>query len=421
MKREDLYYVLFEQQKQMKKSIDLVSREKTEDILPFLKSKLPIIISGLRRAGKSTLMQIIKENLRLKEKNWLYVNFNDERFIGFSVKDFQKILDFIEEEGFRKNCYLFLDEVQEAKSWEKWVDRIKEEHPIFITGSNSNLLSKEISTVLTGRSISTSLYPFSFREFLNAKKIEIKNWNLDLKKQSKIRKAFLDYTKIGGIPKPVIENNPRLLAENYENIIYRDIVKRFNQNLERSVKEISVFLLSNISKEVSLRNLSKTINIKNLSTVKSILDSFEKSFLFFFVHKFDYSVKKQIQNPRKVYSIDTGFVNEVGFRFSENKGRILENIVFIELKRKGREIFYYSEKKECDFVIREKTKINKAIQVCYELNDENRDREINGLLDAMNKFKLKQGLILTMDEEDELLIDKKKIIIKPVWKWLLGK
>jgi hypothetical protein len=364
-------------------------------------------------------MHIIKDKLKLKEKQYLYIDFNDERLVEFSVNDFQKILDFLNEQDYEKNCYLFLDEIQETKSWEKWINRIKEEHPIFITGSNSRLLSKEISTVLTGRSINTSLYPFSFREFLEARKIGIKNWRLDLKEQAQLRKAFLDYLSMGGIPKPVIENNSRLLAENYENIIYRDIVKRFNKNLEKPIKEISVFLLSNTAKEVSIRSLSKTVDIKNLSTVKSILDSFEKAFLFFFVSKFDYSVKKQIQNPRKVYCIDTGFVNEVGFRFSENKGRVLENIVFIELKRKGKEVFYYSDKVECDFVIREKTKINLAIQVCYEFNDMNKDREISGLVEALKKFNLKEGLILTYDQDDKFEVEGKKIILKPVWKWML--
>jgi uncharacterized protein len=419
MEREKLYYVLFEQQKQIFKEKNLVQREKTKEILSFLNLKLPIIITGVRRCGKSTLLWIIKEKLKLNKKDALYINFNDERLINFSTQDFQKILDFLEEQEFKENCYLFLDEIQETKNWEKWVDRIKEQHPIFITGSNSRLLSKEISTVLTGRSLNIGLYPFSFGEFLSAREISLKDWKLDVKKQAELRKIFLEYLSFGGIPKVIIDNDKRLLAENYENILYRDIVKRFNKNLEKNIKEISVFLLSNVSKEVSLRSLSKTVQIKNISTLKSILDSFEKAFLFFFVNKFDYSVKKQIQNPRKVYCVDTGFVNEVGFRFSENKGRILKNIVLIELKRSSKEVFYYSDKNECDFVIREKTKIKQAIQVCYDFDENNKKREINGLIEAMEKFKLKKGLILTFDQEDEFKINNKKISIKPVWKWLL--
>lgn len=419
MERKDLYYVLFEQQKEMNLESNFIKRELTKKVLSFLNLKLPIIITGVRRSGKSTLLYLIKNELKLEDKEFIYINFNDERLTDFLIKDFQKILDFLEEEDFRDNCIILLDEIQETKGWEKWVDRIKNKHQIFITGSNSKLLSKEISTILTGRSVNVSLYPFSFQEFLNARNIETNNWKIDLKIQAKLRKYFNEFFSMGGIPKVIVDNDKRLLRENYENILYRDIIKRFNKNLEKPIKEISVYLSSNISNEVSLRALSKTIQIKNLSTLKSILESFENSFLFFFVNKFDFSVRKQIQNPRKVYCIDNGFITEIGFRLSENKGKILENLVFIELKRNGKEIYYLSEKKECDFVIRNGAKINEAIQVCYEFNNKNKERELGGLLEVLKKFNLKKGLILTYNQEDELNIENKKIFIKPVWKWIL--
>ena len=419
MKREELYYVLFEQQKEFHKEEKFIERELTNKVLSFIKLKLPMIITGLRRTGKSTLLKIIKKQLQLKEKECIYIDFNDERFVNFDVEDFQKILDFLNEHEYSKKCYFFLDEIQEVDKWEKWVNRIKDKYPIFITGSNSKLLSKEISTVLTGRSINLSLYPFSFKEFLKSKKISIDKFKIDLNLQAKLRKEFLEFLSLGGIPKAIIENDKRILKELYENIIYRDIIKRFTPNLEKPIKEISIYLLSNISKELSIRSLSKTIKIKNLSTLKSILDTFEKAFLLFFINKFDFSIRKQIQNPRKVYCVDNGFVTNVGFRFSEDKGKILENLVFIELKRRNKEVYYFSDKGGCDFIIREGIKIKKAIQVCYELNDDNKEREINGVLEAMNKFKLKNGLILVYDQEDELKIKDKKIKIIPIWKWLL--
>ncbi|MBW2975451.1 ATP-binding protein [Candidatus Woesearchaeota archaeon] len=419
MEREKLYFVLFEQQKGFKVDGMLVDREIRENAVSFLHLKLPIIITGVRRSGKSTLLYIIKEKLKLKEKEYLYVNFNDERLVGFSFEDFQSIIDFLNEQNYDKGCYLFLDEIQETNGWEKWIDRIKEKYPILITGSNSKLLSKEISTVLTGRSISISLYPFSFREFLESKKVKTENWSIDLKLQARLRKEFSQFVLSGGIPKAIVDNDKRLLQENYENILYRDIIKRFNKNLEKSIKEISVYLLSNVSNEISIRSLSKTIQISNLSTVKSILETFEKAFLFFFVNKFDYSVKKQIQNPRKAYCVDTGFINEVGFSFSEDKGRILENIVFLELKRSHEEIYYFSEKGECDFLLRKGIKIHQAIQVCHQLNEKNKERELSGLLEAMDKFNLKEGLILTYSQEEQITEGKKRIIVKPVWKWIL--
>ncbi len=419
MNRDDLYYVLFEQQKEFEIQSNFVEREITKKILSFIHLKLPIIITGVRRCGKSTLLYILKNHLKLKEKEFFYINFNDERLIDFSAEDFQKILDFLNEQNYLTNCYFFIDEIQETKDWEKWVDRIKEKFTIFITGSNSKLLSKEISTILTGRSISNNLFPFSFKEFLDSKKLKRNDWKIDIKLQSQLRKEFSEFFSLGGIPKVIIDKDKRLLHEIYESILYRDIIKRFNKNLEKPIKEISNYLLSNISKELSIRSLSKIIEIKNLSTVKSILETFENAFIFFFINKFDYSLKKQIQNPRKLYCVDNGFVKEVGFKFSEDKGKLLENIVFIELKRKGKEIYYFSEKRECDFLIREGIKIKEAIQVCYELNDENKDREINGLLEAMEKFKLKEGVILTSDAEREIKLKNKLIKVIPVWRWLL--
>jgi len=419
MKRETLYYVLFEQQKELQEENEFVGRELTKNVLSFIRLKLPIIVTGVRRAGKSTLLKIINQDLQLNEKERLYVNFNDERLVDFSVEDFQKILDFMNEEGYKKNCCLFIDEIQEANRWEKWVDRIKSRHPILITGSNSRLLSKEISTILTGRSINISLYPFSFKEFLSSKKIDAGNFKLDLKLQAVLRKEFLEFLDSGGIPKVIVDKDKRLLQEIYENILYRDIIKRFNQNLEKPIKEASLFLLSNVSREISVRSMSKTIDIKNLSTVKSVLDMFEKAFLFFFASKFDFSVRKQIQNPRKAYCVDNGFVTNVGFRFSEDRGRLLENLVFIELKRRDKEVYYHKEKKECDFVIREGIKIKEAIQVCWELTEENKEREVNGLIEALEKFKLKEGLILSYDQEDEFKAGGKKVRVLPVWKWML--
>lgn len=160
--------------------------------------------------------------------------------------------------------------------------------------------------------------------------------------------------------------------------------------------------------------------MKNIATVKSIVEAFESSFLFFFINKFDYSIKTQIQNPRKVYCIDNGFLVNMGFRLSEDKGKLVENLVAIELKRREKEIFYHSDKQECDFLIREGNKIKDAIQVTYEINEKNKEREMTGLIEALNKFKLKKGLIITFDQEEELKLNGKKIIIKPVWKWLLG-
>ena len=419
MERKDLYFVLFEQQKDFEQIKNLVDREKSDEIIKLKSLKMPIIITGVRRCGKSSLLKIIKDKLNLKEKEYLYIDFNDERLVNFSIDDFQKIIDFLDENDYKKNCILFLDEIQESDKWEKWVERIRDKHVIFISGSNSKLLSKEISTILTGRSINFSLYPFSFREFLKSKNVSIENWKISLKEQSEIRKNFDKYLESGGFPQRVISNQGIIVSELYENILYRDIIVKFNKNLVKPIKEISLYLLSNITSLISLRTLSSFSGVKNIFTMRRILDAFENAFLYFYTGKFDYSVKKQIQNPKKIYSIDNGFCTSLGFRFAQNKGNLLENFVAVELKRRGKDIYYYKEKSECDFIIKEKLKIVEVIQVCFNLDEKNEKREFKGLLEAINKFNLKKGNILTHNQEKELKIGNKKIVVTPVWKWSL--
>jgi hypothetical protein len=325
----------------------------------------------------------------------------------------------MQENKYPKNSLVLLDEIQETTNWEKWVDRIKDKHQLIITGSNSKLLNSELSTILTGRTLSIRLYPFSFKEYLVAKNIMIDSWKLDTEIQTTIRNELKEYLEIGGFPKRVLTNENSVLVELYENILYKDILSRFGNKQTKNIKEIMQYILSNTSKQVSTRTLSEISKIKNLATIKKILDTLEEAFLIFTLTKYDYSIKKQIQNPKKVYCIDNGIITTNGFRFSENRGQLLENAIFLELKRKGKEIYYHNEKSECDFVIREGIKITQAIQVCYNLNDENKDREIKGLIAAMEKFKLKEGLIITFDQEDSFIKDKNKIRVIPAWKWML--
>jgi len=422
MERELLYSVLFEQQREfMEGTAGLVERDLTGALLKLVPLRLPVVITGVRRCGKSSLLRLLKDRIGLDGKSCFYVNFNDGRLVDFSVEDFQKLLDFMDAEHYKGDCFLFIDEIQEVEQWERWVDRIREKHLVFITGSNSKLLSSEISSTLTGRSINVSLMPFSFREFLDAKHISIERWELDLEVQARARKAFKEFLHSGGFPKLVLSNQKIIVSELYENILYRDVIARFNKNLVKPIKEVSLWLLSNATNQVSYRELAKMAGIKNISTVKSMINAFEGSFLFFFTGKFDFSVKKQTQNPKKIYAVDNGFITAGGFRFSADNGKLLENLVAIELKRQGKEIFYSKGINECDFVVKKGAKITEAIQVCYALNGVGKDGEMRGLLEAMRKFGLKEGRVLTNDQEEELLADNKKISVVPVWKWLLRK
>lgn len=419
MDRDKIYYALEDQQKYFVLDKLTVNRTLKDKVFSLTKANMPIIIYGIRRCGKSYLMKIIKDGLNLKEKEFLFVDFNDERLAGFDTDDFQKINDFIIERGYKTDCYLFLDEIQEAPKWEKWIDRIREKHPIFITGSNSKLLSGEIATVLTGRTLKINLTPFDFKEYLEAKNISIKDWKYDLKKHSILRKEFNDYLKTGGIPKKVLIGIDSIITELYDDILYKDIIAHVGTENLREIKEIGNYFLSNPSSYMTLRAISEFSKIKNLATLRKILNAFENSFLFFFIRKFDRSFKKQSRNPKKTYCIDNGFVANIGFRVSEDFGKLLENFIAIELIRKGFDFYYFSNKNECDFIIKRGNKIIKAIQVCHSINEINQTREYAGLIEALEEFNLKEGLILTNDQEKTIKINGKNIKILPVWKWLL--
>ncbi len=421
MDRNSLYLLFSSQQNGFFGPQNLVRREAVSRVVSLLKLKLPLIITGVRRCGKSSLMVLVRDELKLGKKECFFVDFSDERFISFEHNDFQKIEDYLAENKYSENSLLFIDEVQEVKHWEKWVNRLKEKHPIIITGSNSKLLSKEIASTLTGRSINLHLEPFSFKEFLTAKKIGTEDYLLDSRKQALIGRAFMEYHKNGGFPKMILSGDETILRELYDNILYRDVIARLGANFEKPAKELSAHFLSNPSGKISSRKAGELMGITNLLSVKKVLNAFENSFLFFLLPKFDFSIKKQIQNPRKLYCVDNGFLTALGFRFSDNDGKMLENLVAIELKRRSKDTYYSSDTKECDFVIKEGNKIVEVIQVTWELTPQNREKETAGLMEAMDKFKLKKGTILTNDLEETVNVRGKKIIVKPAWKWLLEK
>ncbi len=377
-----------------------IKRDKLKEIeldVPFA-----IVISGIRRCGKSTLLrQLIK-----KTKSFYYFNFEDPRTVNYEVGDFNK-LDEVFKEEFGDSDYYFFDEIQNVKKWELFVRAIfdKNKH-VIITGSNASLLSKELGTRLTGRHLRYELFPFSFSEFL---KLKTERPNI---------KLFEEYFIHGGFPEYIKLKKIQILQELLNDIITRDIVMRYKIRNIKTAKSIALYLITNIGKEFSYNSLKKTFALGSTNSVISFVSYFEDSYLLFTIPKFDYSLKKQIVNRKKVYSIDNGLSNANSASFSGDKGKMLENIVFLALRRGYKEIFYFQEKKECDFVIKEGTKITHAIQVCFDLNEDVKDREIDGLIEALNKFNLKKGLILTYNQEDKLVYGNKKIQVMPIWKWL---
>jgi len=306
--------------------------------------------------------------------------------------------------------------------WERFVRRLHNEgFKVYITGSNANLLSRELGTHLTGRHIQVELYPFSFREFLQY--YDIKYTDKDFfttKGIATFRKYFNLYLQKGGFPEYLKNGNSAYLSSLYESILYRDIMVR-NQILNvKEIKELGYFIASNVARPITYNSLKNIIQVKHVNTVKNYLQYFEDTYMVFLVNKFDYSVKKQMIYPKKVYFIDTGLANQINFRFSEDKGRYLENIVFLELNRKQLDIYYHKGVNECDFLIRKGNEVVQAIQVSLSLlQSETRERELAGIKEAMQTYHLKKGVILTENEEETLETELGKIDILPIWKWLL--
>ena len=387
----------------------LIKREIFDSIKK--KSGFITIISGIRRCGKSTLLDQLRQEI-----SGYYVNFDDERLIDFSVKDFELMLELLIE-LFGERQVFFFDEIQNIWGWERFVRRLHDSgKQIFVTGSNASMLSKELGTHLTGRNIKYSLYPFSFWEFFSFKGYEMPEI-LTSKDESLIKRHLNNYIEKGGFPEYLRSDEIEYLKNLYENIIYRDIITRYGLTNEKALKETSQYAASNIGKELSFNKLRLMTGLSSATTIKEYFEYLENSYLAFLIPKYDFSLRKQVYYNKKAYFIDTGMTKLLGFRTSKDRGRILENTVFLELKRKGNEIYFHKGKNECDFLIRKGTRIVDAIQVT---EDPSAEREIEGIKEAMEVYKLKKGLILTDDEEREIRYGRKRIIIRPVWKWLLG-
>ena len=402
------------------------------DALPYLKQLLGrkeiLTISGVRRSGKTTLLYLLIE-LLLKEKvqapNILHLNLEDPAFKDASIYNlYEKYLEFMNPSG---KVYIFLDEVQEIEGWQKDIRKLYDglkNLKIVITGSNSSLLKGEYATLLTGRTILQEVYPFSFKEMVKLKGV-VTDFELPviIRKKTQIKHLFREYLEYGGFPEVVDKGNKKLktllLKEYYNGILTRDVIRRHSIRQTGKYEKAAHYLMSNMTSLFSVKNLSGLLSI-NIHTLEDYISFLEDVYLVFCVNHFSYSLKKQITYPRKAYCIDNGFINAVSFKFSEDIGRLLENKVFTEIKRKGMECYYWKGKRECDFIIKDERTVSEAIQVTYSLKDNStRKRESEGLLEALKEFNLKKGTILTYDESDFIQAEGKKIDIIPVWQWLL--
>lgn len=378
-----------------------IKRDKLESIK--LSESFALVITGIRRCGKSTLLN----QLASKEKNFYYLNLEDPRLTGFDLEDFNKV-DEINKQLYGNNSAYFFDEIQNVGQWERFIRfLVDKKSKVVITGSNASLLSKELGTKLTGRKIQAELFPFSFSEFLRFFNLKANN------------DSYERYLINGGFPEFLKEHNEAILQELLNDIIIKDVSVKFGIKNNSILKKMAIYLISNVGKEFSYNSLKRMFEVKSVQSVIDYISYIEDTYLIFTVPMFSYSYKKQQISPKKVYSIDNGLSRVNSVSFSQDKGKMLENSVFLALKQQYKEIFYFQKNKECDFIIKDRNKIQTAIQVCYDLNRENKERELEGLLDAMKEFSLREGLILTYNQEDELNIKDRKIKIIPVWKWLM--
>ena len=360
------------------------------------------MLTGVRRSGKSTLMkQLMRHHGSLN-----YFNFEDSRTAGFELRDFLVVEELFSELSNNKPI-LFFDEIQNVSGWERFVrDAVDRKKTVVITGSNANLLSRELGTKLTGRHLDFEVFPFSYREFLAY-------FNLTPGADS-----FFSFISDGGFPGYLNTGKKEVLSTLVSDILVRDIFSRYNLRNQDVYRRIVQYLLSNTGKEISFNNLKNTFEIGSATSVMDFLNYLTDAYLIFLLPRYDTSLKVQARNPRKVYAIDQGLVNFSSVSGSPDRGRLLENTVYLQLRRLGYEIWYFKGKKECDFIFRDGKNAFSAIQVSWQVGDQNEKREVEGLVEAIIQLNLTEGTIITFDQEDILVKDGKTIRLVPGWKWM---
>jgi len=417
--------IILQQNSHWKKGeyLNIYDRNIMKKVIKRFALKEIMVFMGVRRSGKSTIFKLIINHLMksVNGKQILYINFDDPYFTEMykNAKKIYDIIDIAEKLTEQKVRYLLLDEIQNIEHWEKFVKSIYDSESfdkIFITGSNSSLVKGEYASLISGRYIINEVYPFSFNEILEIN--NIKDYFDLIEKKPAALMLLDDYLKYGGFPE-ILKHTDKdlkreLIVSYFETIILKDCIIRGKIRDIKKFNELLHYIISNIGALYSYKSLSKAVGCSDMS-VKEFIINIENSFLIFETSCFSPSVKKQIRNKKKIYCIDNGFLWNVSFRISSNTGILLENLVYSELMKRNIKLYFYNEKNECDFVFQDNDGY-KLIQVCFEINDNNRSREISGLITAMKKFKVNKGTVITYNQEKQL----DNISILPFWKYFSG-
>lgn len=407
-----------------------------KDIVPReygipLDSKKIVSLIGVRRSGKSSILFDMIKTLRvtIPKENIIYINFEDDRLYPLELAHLDMMLEGYYELYPQKRdekVYLFLDEIQAVSQWEVYVRRIYDtlNLQIFITGSSAKLLSTEIATSLRGRTISYEIFPFSFKEYLKFQGIEV---NLHSSKSlSFIKNALASYLKDGGFAETIGEDKSiarKILSDYLELIVYKDIVDRYNISNRSLLKILNKYCYTNIATLISFNKLYNDFKSQGYKlskdTIFLYISHLEDAYALFTVPIYRNSIKEEQRNPKKVYAIDNGFKKIYDYAIDKDISKLYENLVFLHLRAKTKKIYYFKQSQEVDFYAKLDDK-EVLVNVSYKIEDgKTRKREIEGLLEAMEYFKLESAYLVTEDEESILEIADKKIFVVPLYKYLL--
>jgi len=388
-----------------------------------------ITITGARRSGKTYYLYSIIERLRktIKRELLVYINFDDDRLFPLEIKSLNDFIEAYYElypDNRNEKVHFFLDEIQNITNWELFVRRIydKENCDVYLTGSSSKLLSREIATSLRGRTLVFELFPLSFNEFLNWK--SIKHVEYSIKAQSKVIHAFEHYTSSSALPELFNISGDTInhvLHEYINMVVYKDLIERYQISNHFLIKYLVKFLLNNTGNLLSINKVYNDFKSLGIKVAKQSLyqyiDYLEDAFIFYSVPLFTNNIREKNRNPQKIYCIDNGLKELVSI--TKDMGRLYENLVFLQLRRKYKELFYFKQKQEVDFCFYNDRKEIELINVSFSLGDyKTKQREIEGLSEAMSALNITSSTLINDHLEESLITGNKSINIIPLWKWL---
>ncbi|MEA3378935.1 MAG: ATP-binding protein [Nanoarchaeota archaeon] len=411
--------------------------ERDIDLSSYATSKINkiIVITGFRRAGKTYILyNLIRKLFEEKNRdNVIFLNFEDER-IPLKTEFLTNLFPTIKQTS-KKPQLLFLDELHTMPNWSKWLRRIydTENIRIFVTGSSSKMSGEEIPTELRGRFLEIKVMPLGFKEFLRFKNINLNLKDIDYSENEKAKmfRALNEYIKFGGMPEIVLADESKkleIIHSYYNTVVRKDIIERFDIRNEESLKALLRLLLNSTLYSISkMYDTLKSLNFEvGKGTIQNYLQYIENSYFMYSLPIFSRRVKDQLQYPRKIYFIDNAFLSFISTKFSTNLGRLYENLVFLELKRRQAsnlsELYYWRSqaKEEVDFIVKQGTKVKQLIQVCYDISDyDTKKRELKALAKASDELKCNNLLVITEDKGGEEKLKGKKVKYIPLWKWFL--